>query len=516
MLETRLVVDGQQRLTTVQLLLKAVQGVFEEVAANNAAMRLEVLVENPAAYRDNNPDATFKVWPTTADQATFRGAMSGDQVDQQQESEPIVRAKKFFKDQVVDWLGKLSSDVGKRAEALERAVRNHLELVVIDLGPKDDPHVIFETLNARGTPLLQSDLIKNMILYEAGTACAPYASDDPERLWDFSDGWWRQEVRQGRLLRPRIDVFLNHWLVMRKRDEVAASDVFSEFRRYYEEGCGEIGEVATDIESVSKTYRDLEQHRMPSIETFIYRWRVMQAGVITPVLLWLLTSTVPPQQVSKGIRALESYLVRRMVCRMSSQDYNRLMIRMVERLEVEGPTKAGDTVIDFLREQTAYARIWPRDQDFKGAFLQKPLFRLLTRSRLRMLLEGIEDHLRTDRAESSQCPQNLTIEHILPRRWRQHWPLPRDVEDKTEAEEVRDYQKHCLGNLTLVNKRLNPALSNAPWMQKRATLDEHTTLFLNKELLKNAPAVWDEGAMEERAKRLYEMATQVWPHADCI
>ena len=90
------------------------------------------------------------------------------------------------------------------------------------------------------------------------------------------------------------------------------------------------------------------------------------------------------------------------------------------------------------------------------------------------------------------------------------------VENEVEQAENRDQLIHTIGNLTLVNNRLNPSLSNAPWEDKRATLNEHYTLFLNKDLLDNAPEVWDESAIGERAKRLCLMATKMWPHDDNI
>ncbi len=515
MLDTRLVVDGQQRLTTVQILLNAVREALQKLGVDSAAKRLELLVFNPAPFRGENPNDAFKVWPTMADQKAFRHAMSHVESNQgQYEKEPIVRAQRFFTSQVFEWLGDSPDDDGARVQALERAVTLLLELVVIDLELEDDPHIIFETLNARGTPLLQSDLIKNMVLYEAEVTSKVNTSQAVACLWEFSDGWWRKEIRQGRLLRPRIDIFLNHWLVMRKHAEIAASDVFSEFRHYYKTESKTIEEVAKDINSVSKTYRILEESGMPEWDTFLYRWKVMQIGVLTPILLWLFTSGVNTQQIRRGVRALESYLVRRMVCRMSSQDYNRLMVRLIERLEEKGPSKAGDVIVDFLQSQTAYARHWPKDRDLKVAFLEKPLFRLLTRARLRMVLEGIEEQLRTTRAESPHVPRRLTIEHILPRKWRQNWRLPTDAEDDVRAAEERDYVKHTIGNLTLVNERLNPALSNAAWNKKRVILDDHTTLFLNKKLLKCAPDVWDEASIKGRSKRLYEIATLVWPFAD--
>ena len=518
MLMTRLVVDGQQRLTTLQLLLDAVQEVFKQRGDNSAAKRLELLVLNPEAFRGDNPEYAFKVWPTMADQEAFRYAMHNDLPSEKYERSRIVRAHEFFKLQIRQWLDDQPEGNGTRTEALEQAVTNLLELVVIDLELSDDPHVIFETLNARGTPLLQSDLIKNMVLYEADKMGGVSDPEDAARLWSFHDDWWRREVRQGRLLRPRIDVLLNYWLIMRKRDEVAADDVFSVFRRYYREENEPIEDIAADIGSVGESYRTLEEASRPGMATFLYRWEVMQAGVLTPVLLWLLSSEVPQPQMKKGLLALESHQLRRMACRMTTMGYNRLFISLVGRLEEKGAKYAGDTIVEYLGGQDSNVGLWPNDQQLADAFMTQPLYRLLTRGRLRMILEGIEEELRTAKAESQSVPRNLTIEHIMPQHWRQHWPLPTDMEDETKAELERDRLIHSMGNLTLVNNSLNPALSNAAWGDKRKEFDKHSVLFLNKTLLDEAPDVdvWDEAAIAERAKQLCQAAMRVWPHANNI
>ena len=517
MLMTRDVVDGQQRLTTLQLLLDAVREVFEEHGDDSMSKRLERLVLNEEMYvDDDDPTSAFKVWPTEADQAAFRYAMHNDLASEQYEESSIVQAHEFFKTQVRQWLGDDPQGSAARAVALEQAVTNLLELVVIDLDHSDDPHIIFETLNARGTPLLQSDLIKNMVLYEAEVSGIASDSEKAARLWSFNDDWWRQEVRQGRLRRPRIDVFLNYWLIMRTCDDVAANDVFKAFRRYYRNNRTPISDIATDIGSVGESYRALEEAAKPGMETFLYRWGVMQAGVLTPVLLWLLSSQVPQLQLEKSLRAIESHQVRRMIRRMTTRGYNRLFISLVDKLEKAGPENAGDAIVEYLGGQTSDVGLWPNNQELEEAFAHLELYRLLTRGRLRIVLEGIEEELRPVTAEIQDVPRNLTIEHIMPQQWRQHWDLPANTEDDIQAEWDRDHFIHTIGNLTLVNHWLNPTLSNAPWEEKQATLGEHSVLFLNKDLLGDAPSVWDEAAIAERAKRLCQVATRVWPHADDI
>ena len=513
--ETRIVVDGQQRLTTLQLLLDAVQEVFEQRGYRLPALRMSRLVANDEVYWVDDRDLAFKVWPTVFDRAAFRHAMKNELPSDEYQSSLIVQAHDFFKDQVGLWLDDSRSEaVEDRAEALEQAVVQLLEVVVIDLEPADDPHIIFETLNARGTPLLQSDLIKNLILYQAGVG-VDGDSEEATQLWNFdTDGWWRQEIAQGRLRRPRVDVFLNYWMVARTREDVTADNVFSKFRVYAEDETNPklIGELAEDIKTVGVIYRNLEEGRYPEIATFLYRRQVMQVGVLTPVLLWLFSANVPQQQIRKALRALESYLVRRMICRITPKDYNRLFVGLLTSLEGNGAECAGDTTLGYLAGQDAYVRQWPDNQMLENEFLSAPLYRMLTRGRLRLVLEGIEAELRTNWAESQSVPRNLTIEHIMPQNWRPNWPLPH----ATRAEGARDRLVHSIGNLTLVNQRLNSGLSNAPWVDKRNTLNRFSTLYLNKMLPDNVPGAWDETAIAARARRLCQAAIKVWPHADGI
>ena len=517
-IETRLVIDGQQRLTTSQLLLDAVQEVLEKRGHNRIAKRMSLLVLNDDAYVDDDDDI-FKVWPTLNDRDAFRHAMHNGLPSDEHADSLIVQAHEFFKLEVEHWLDEHPNESEVCADALEKTVVHLLELVVIDLHIEDEPHIIFETLNARGTPLLQSDLVKNMVLYEAGKSDISSDSEDALRLWNFTDAWWRSEVRRGRITDPRIDVFLNYWLTMRTREEVRPDRTSAEFRDYAKKVNKPIEEVADDIRRVGETYRVLEEGKKDGFETFLYRREVMQAGTLTPVLLWLFSLDIPEEQRKKAVHALESYMVRRMVCRMTTRNYNLIFLGLVNTLEKGEVAHVGDTVLEYLAEQTAHANLWPDDRTLEDAFLTLPLYWSLTRGRMRLVLEGIEEELRSNMAESQAVPRGLTIEHIMPQKWQENWPLPADVTDVERAVEERDHRNriiHSIGNLTLVNGSLNSSLSNAPWADKRKTLSQHTVLFLNKELLEEAPDVWNEEMIAERAKRLSKVAAQVWPSAEHI
>ncbi len=301
-IDQREVIDGQQRVTTLQLLLDAIQQICEESDQphlKRAAMRLSRLVTNDERFIGDERHHIFKLWPTRSDREAFRHAMdNGLAVDDFEES-LIVQAHEFFQLQVRKWLEDGGGPIEDRIDALEAAATTMLQMVVIDLSPQDDPNLIFETLNARGTPLEQSDLIKNFVLSQE--------RDREGDIWgNLDDGWWRMEVRQGRMSRPRLDMLLNYWLAMRTGSEVPQSRVFDWFRGYV--GDQEVNVVMSGVKRDLANYRDFEttRGRIPGEKSFYYHVDVMQAGVITPVLLLLLSADLGTR--IRAFNALESFL----------------------------------------------------------------------------------------------------------------------------------------------------------------------------------------------------------------
>lgn len=499
-IEQREVIDGQQRVTTLQLLLDAIQQVCEEKGLKPTAKRLSKLVTNDIDLIGDESHHVFKLWPTRSDRDAFRHAMDNGLAVSDFEESLIVIAHDFFQDAVKKWLEESVAPEDDSIDALETAVTVMLQMVVIDLGSGDDPNIIFETLNARGTPLEQSDLIKNFVLSRSSQV------DNKRDIWeDLDDKWWRETVRQGRLYRPRLDMLFNYWVAMRSGEEVSPSKVFSAFSHYA--GDGELDTVMSDVKHDLANYRRYRTGpRTPEEDLFYNRSDVMQTGAITPVLLQLL-STEHGTRI-RALHALESFLVRRMICRQTTKDYNRLVLDLVAKLHEHGLERVDTVVVDFLKEQTAYSREWPTDETVAYSLETAPLYRLLTRRRLRLILEGIESRLRSAKSEQLDVPRGLTIEHLMPVSWGTHWPLPEGVDE----ESGRDHRKrilHTIGNLTLVNQKLNSSLSNAPWERKRVGLLEHSVMRLNKELLQYSE--WSEDMIRDRSQRMARLISECWP-----
>ena len=500
-LEQREVIDGQQRVTTLQLLLDAIQQVcegFDQQYAKSAGRRLSKLVTNDKELITEGHHV-FKLWPTHSDQQAFRHAMdNGLAVDDFADS-LIVQAHEFFQLQIREWLGEVDESTKHKIDALEAAATNMLQIVVIDLDTQEDPNLIFETLNARGTPLEESDLVKNYVL-SGGQAL---------ELWgNLDDRWWREEVRQGRIRRPRLDMLLNHWLAMRTSTEVASANVFNAFRTYA--SAQGIGKVMTDVKRDLANYREYDTTRGNNIgeELFYHRMSVMEAGVITPVLLLLLSAEQAPRRRALGV--LESFLVRRMICRQSTMGFNRLVIELVNQLHEGGLENVDRTTANFLKDQKAPTRVWPTDEDVSRALISSPIYRLLTRGRLRLILEGVEGWLRSSgKSGDTTVPGNLTIEHLMPVGWKtEEWPLPRGADDG-DARYRRNGLIHTVGNLTLTTQQLNSSMSNDAWEAKQQELSAHATLLLNRDLVPNDS--WDEENIVNRSRWTANVVSQVWP-----
>ena len=402
-IDQREVIDGQQRVTTLQLLLDAIQQVCEDSDQKYlkiASRRLSKLVTNDELYVGDESYHVFKLWPTRSDREAFRHAMDNGLAVSDFEESLIVQAHEFFKLQVEKWLEEGPASIEARIDALEAAAATMLQMVVIDLSTHDDPNLIFETLNARGTPLEQSDLIKNYVL--SGR------QDCNGDTWgNLDDQWWRDEVRQGRLLRPRLDMILNYWLAMRTGSEVSPTRVFDVFRSYV--GNKDLSSVMSAARKDLANYRDYETATGRNVDEklFYYRTDAMQARVIAPILLLLLG--IEPATSMGTLDALESFLVRRMICRQTTKDYNRLILELASRIQESGLDKADEVTSGFLREQTAYSREWPSDASVAHALESSPLYRLLTRGRLRVVLEGVETRLRSSgKSEQTAVPRNLT------------------------------------------------------------------------------------------------------------
>lgn len=530
-LQERTVIDGQQRLTTLQVLLDALNAEFLSAGATQQAKRVEALVANDEAFRER-PEDRFKVWPTNRDRPAFNAVMAAvppvayDSLDQR--GARLVDAHRFFAEQARAWLrSDEPATVLTRATALERTVRELLQVVVIDLNADENAQEIFETLNARGAQLTAADLIKNLvfqrIVEDGGDVEAVYDS-----YWrDFETGFWETEVSAGRVRHSRSSVFLNHWLIARTGEEIVARDVFLRFKQYAFDSGRSMSVLLQEIHRAATVYRHFVQDALTQTGPldrrglFAYRTSVLESEVMKPLVLVLFDPeelAVPKEQLQAAFDAIESWIVRRMLVRATTKSYTQVVAELVTLLRRSDRARFGDVLEQHFRTQTGVSRYWPDDDEVRQELEGLLAYKRLGRGRLRMVLEAVEDHLRGWKGTSTgmggeRVPRGrLAIEHVLPRKWQTHWPLTPAV--RSEAE--RDRLIHTLGNLTLLTSRLNGSVSNGPWRGvdgkgKRSALQEHDVLMLNRELLKAAADDWSDDGVRKRTKQVTELILAIWP-----
>lgn len=525
--ELRLIIDGQQRLTTIQLLLKAFHDVVSarEFADHAGAIRKLLFNDDPLI---KDPAQKRKLQPTRADQEDYQLVMRASSpvdflhlretpaIQFPLRNHNIANAYAFFFQEIDGWLGSDPAAVEKRVAGLYGAIRDQLRLVVIDLDDQDDAQAIFETLNARGAPLLSADLIKNFLLSRLSLAEAEAAY---QRYWQGFDGdgaFWREQIGRGHAQRARIESFLQYALTILTGHAVSAGHLYNVYRDYATaEDAPQPVEQLARFKRLGDIFRRLHRPQTDyRLSDFYYRLGILDVVTAWPFILALYDRHErEPDVIRSVLLDLESFLVRRMVCRLSTRGYGTVFAGLTKTLA----DSAGDVVSVVraaLRKGDAEADRWPDDAEFKEAWTTFPLYQNLTRPRLRFLLEAMEQSLRNDFSEEAAAPRRLTIEHIMPQGWRENWPL-----EPNENPEARDRLVQTIGNLTLLNGKFNQYQSHRPWVDngeaeggKRANLNDHSVLQLNKEIVREAQ--WTEAAIRVRSERLFNIAARLWPRPD--
>lgn len=518
MIGSRSIIDGQQRLTTLQLLIAAARSLAVERGLDGPGKMFAKLLFNDdfLVHRDGDE---YKVVPTQRDQAAFREAL-GDGVVASTGGHRMHEAYRFFRGSILAWAdeGADHNAFGGRLEALSTTIWKRLALVTIDLDPGDNAQIIFETLNARGTPLLAADLVKNH-LFQTATIQGAKIDQLYTQHWKVLDtDWWREEKQQGRLKRPRLDAYLNHWLAMTSDHEIVSHQLFPEFKRYLAADRKQAADVLADLERYAKVYETFEKEpETTELGRFLYRLNTLEVTTAYPALLWLLgpDGLCDPVEQQVALGAIESWLMRRMLTRATTKNYNVVFLALLKAVReaavARGSAPIANDVIGFLAGLSGESQVWPTAGAVRTALRSLPAYSVFPQRRLRMVLEALEQAMYTELTEKVILPTDLTIEHVLPQDWSAHWPLP-EGGDPYQARLDRDAAKHRLGNLTLVTKKLNPTLSNAAWSEKRPTLTKYSVLRLADDL--RAADSWDEHAITRRGEHLSQEAVSLWQRPD--
>lgn len=547
--EKRQVIDGQQRLTTLQIFLAAMRDFCVEQNCDELAKEFHSYTLNSGMMADPEVDK-FKVWPTRLDRKQFTDVVALGSRVAISEAYPLVKRKYtrkydsrprmveayfFFSDQIREFfLGNgdeppLAGDqpIAHRIEESFQALKNALQVVAIDLEKDDDAQVIFETLNARGEPLLPADLLRNYIFLRAARLNEPQEALY-EKYWRrFDEEFWRKEVRQGRLMRPRSDLFMQHYLTSRQAVDIPIKHLFVEYRFWIEKNHPfpnvemELAALARQGTNFRRIIEPKKDDPIFGLANFMERFDVRTAY---PLLLNLTEQNLMAHDWAEISTVIESYLLRRAILGWSTKAYNRIFLSLLKTLGKVGytPLNLRNALSDLEGETSA----WPSDERFMEAWQTQNIYQVLNNAKIIHILRRLSDSYLTNRNEEISIDGALTVEHLLPQGWIEHWPLPdgtkglawneivaADPNDpRVSATRARNTALQTIGNLTLLTQALNSSVSNGAWITKKPEVLNSSLLPINQQL--HGFDTWDEEAIQKRGTDLFARAVRLWPGPD--
>lgn len=492
--EALLVIDGQQRLTTCTLLIAALAQHFEikdigELLDTFSAKKLRnYYLLNP----DENGERHFKLILSETDKDTLLAVLQGAPMPAEA-SARITENYELFQQLILS-----------NQAQLEAICRGIAKLVLVDVSldrTRDNPQLIFESMNSTGLELSQADLIRNYILMGL----------EPQLQTELYKTYWRPMERAfGQAAYVlHFDAFMRHYLTAKTGEIPNMREVYVAFKAFARSVKGDVRTVVADIHQYAIYYCAMALGAEPDaeLEQAFHDVRELKVDVVYPFLLDVYhdyqQQQLSTQEVLHIVRWVESYVFRRAICAIPTNSQNKTFAGLSRTLKKDRYLESVQAAFLLL---PSYRR-FPRDDEFQRDIKVRNLYKFRSRS---YWLRRFENHGRKERV----AIEDYSIEHILP----QNQALSKEWQQELGPDWQRIQQDwlHTLGNLTLTG--YNSEYSDRPFAYKRDQVTDkagnsvgfaYSPLRLNQGLGKVGQ--WDEAAIKARAKRLAADATKVWP-----
>ena len=528
------IIDGQQRLTTFQVLLSALRNVANEFASAYGDEIEDYLLNS--GVMDSPLVERYKLWPSLTDRRAFvalidpyadPSELGPTLVDEVSYVRRSTEAHSFFTLRIREFV---LQDAGKyeehRLEQLFEALKEGLAVVSIELEGGDDPQTIFETLNSRGVALTPSDLMRNFIFQRAKGLGQSSGSLNIDKLYathwlPLDHSFWQAQAARGRLFRTRLVWMLTDHLSMHLATLVSVDGLFNAYRKWVlnEQPFSSTEEELQSISATAAIERRLfEKSKYDTLGDFGKFAEAFDVSTAMPLVIYLANAITDDNTLADALNALKSYILRRDICGLTTKNYNRFFVSSIERLRNEQGDIATN-LREHLSVRTSDIDRWPDDAEFRSGWLGRDQYKNARQPRLRLIFERIEQEKRSLLNEDIEIHSTLTIEHIMPQSWQENWPASDEHGEKTasdvdDPEIARSMCINKMGNLTLLTHSLNASVSNGPFQVKMPAVRAHSSLALNREL--NAYLHWDENSVAERGKALFAVAQTLWCAPDRV
>lgn len=489
------IIDGQQRLTTVTLLLLAIAKLVEEGKAKSNEIDLrDQIMERFVISKWANKDNRIKLIPVKRDRQALYNLIFEDKEDYIENSNLTINFKYFY-----DRLKKDSAIIDEIYFAIQR-----LQVISITLDRDDDAQLIFESLNSTGLALSEGDKIRNFILMNL-----PLDIQN-----EYFEKYW---IKIEDLTNKKIDNFVRNYLSIKTSSTPTMAKVYFEFKDYVNRHNDTLEKLLEDMLRYSKFYKKLldgkSEFNNKDLDASMFNFMKMEITVTEPFFMEVLSlndeGKLSLDDLIGVYETIETYLFRRNICGVATNALNKIFLNLnKDIIRYDGST---DNYVDKLKynliNKKDSAR-FPKDEEFYENFYNKEVY--LMRGRFKNYLFNKIENFKT--VETKDIYNHLddgtySIEHIMPQKLNDDWF--EDLGDN--AEEIHEKWLHKLGNLTITG--YNSDMGNSSFEKKRDGRHgfKKSGIRMNQDLA--LLESWGEEEIEKRQRDLLDLAVyDIWEY----
>ena len=472
-----LVIDGQQRLTTLSLLLIALARVTKINDQNEEEIVNSFLINQ---YAKNDVDKV-KLKLTKYDKEVYEKILFNRELLDNERISRMYQNYLFFYERIE-----------KRKDDLDRIMVGIKKLIVVDIildRKNDNPQLIFESLNSTGLDLSQSDLIRNFILM---------GLEDEQQRSLYENVWLPMErLFVDNKAESKFDYFVRAYLTLKLNAIPNISNVYEAFKRYMIDSGQEINSITEDLHTYAKYYAclDFGAEQDYEIHEVINNIKTLRVETAYPFLMQVYNdfkqNVLTKVEFIELLKLIEGYVFRRVICGIPTNSLNKTFASLYSEIDTKNYLESFKSVL-LLKD--GYRR-FPKDGEFYDELQNKEVYSLRN---CQYLLEKIEHFGNKERVEM----QNLSIEHIMPQTLTSEWKsmLGSDFKD------VQEKYLHTIGNLTFTG--YNSDMSNKSFQEKKQIGFGNSNVRMNKYLM--TLEKWDETEIINRAGMLGKDALTIW------
>ena len=473
------IIDGQQRITSIMLFLKALYDVITDESIKNDIYRDFIVNEGATEI------FKIKLKPIESDMLSYEKVLDGSYVSDDNENN-IYRNYRLFKELINN------SEVSP--EDLYEALYK-VEIVYIQLEKdkkSENPQMIFESLNSTGLELTPADLIRNFLLMN-------HSYEAQKKL--YKDYWIKIEKSIGGL---KISEFVRDYLTMKMGKITSKSEIYDTFKEFVTDPRNNYDEegVLEELAAYADYYSQFLYYNSKSekINDCLKQFQLLKSTTVYPLLLSIFDDCYTFKKLSENslvdtMKVLISYIYRRQVCGYKTNALNKAFASLIRELEEhEEHGEYSERLYCILSKKTS-SSTFPRDDEFRIGFVQKDMYKSkIDKYTLTMLVNY-------NTKEKIELSNDVTVEHIMPQTLSPKWQL----ELGNRYEEIVAKYLHTIGNLTFTG--YNSELSNKSFDEKKEIYAQ-SNIALCREICQYDN--WNEKSIEKRAGVLFERAKDIW------